>query len=338
MVKWMDDGGAQSQRLVALPFCASYVCFRPYVDEPMLRLAVRILCTAAGLSIGLQCNVAITSAFSHSRNIPEEIARTPGSPWSVVGSTRHRSRRSRKQERGCRSGQLAKRRRRPHKPPLPSIFLTNARSILNKMDELNPQMSEDKYVQDCCILIITETWLHPLAGRRAYRWDRNIDSGKSGGGGGLRIYVHTNWCKDAVIMDRHCSSDLEYLTVKCRPFLALTQFSPIHARKAFPCFDEPVYKATFSVTLRHDAQYTALSNMPEERSALEEDGAITTRFSRTPRMSTYYLAWAVCNFTFRETTSDTGVTVSERTTLGTTGFPVICSEWNLPRRSFSSSM
>lgn len=91
----------------------------------------------------------------------------------------------------------------------------------------------------------------------------------------------------------------------------MTQFSPIHARKAFPCFDEPVYKATFSLTLRHDPQYTSLANMPVESSSLsDEDGWLTNRFARTPRMSTYYLAWAVCNFTYRETQTDNGVTVS----------------------------
>uniref|UniRef100_A0A3P9IGT3 Reverse transcriptase domain-containing protein n=1 Tax=Oryzias latipes TaxID=8090 RepID=A0A3P9IGT3_ORYLA len=85
-----------------------------------------------------------------------------------------------------------------------------------------------------CILLITETWLHPLipdsaiqlAGYTAKRHDRTKDSGKSRGGG-LCVYVNNNWCTNTKTVDRHCSSDLEYVTVRCRPIYLPREFTVV---------------------------------------------------------------------------------------------------------------
>ena len=45
--------------------------------------------------------------------------------------------------------------------------------------------------------------------------------------------------------------------------IATSKFQPTYARRAFPCFDEPSFKSTFTVTLiRPSVGYIALSNMP----------------------------------------------------------------------------
>lgn len=46
-------------------------------------------------------------------------------------------------------------------------------------------------------------------------------------------------------------------------YIATTKFEPTYARQAFPCFDEPNFKAEFSVKLvcPMEDNYHALSNM-----------------------------------------------------------------------------
>lgn len=41
-----------------------------------------------------------------------------------------------------------------------------------------------------------------------------------------------------------------------------SNFKPTFARRAFPCFDEPDFKAGFSVQITHPKEYTAISNSP----------------------------------------------------------------------------
>ncbi|KAK8786672.1 hypothetical protein V5799_023557 [Amblyomma americanum] len=79
--------------------------------------------------------------------------------------------------------------------------------------------------------------------------------------------------------------------------LLLTFFEPTFARRAFPCFDEPDFKATFSVTIVRPEGYTALSTMPVKKQEERSNGFVADTFRTTMPMSTYTLAFAVLNFT-----------------------------------------
>ncbi|KAH9477731.1 Aminopeptidase 2 [Psilocybe cubensis] len=88
-------------------------------------------------------------------------------------------------------------------------------------------------------------------------------------------------------------------------FYALTQFQPTAARSAFPCWDEPLLKATFTITMISRADTVSLSNMPalSEQPILEGLDAETwkiTKFDTTPPMSTYIVALANGPFKFWE--------------------------------------
>ena len=75
-------------------------------------------------------------------------------------------------------------------------------------------------------------------------------------------------------------------------WIASTQFEATHARRAFPCWDEPAVKATFAVTLLVDRKLTALSNMNAVSETVDGEWKTVT-FGPTPRMSTYLVAWCI---------------------------------------------
>ncbi|XP_030001385.1 uncharacterized protein LOC115427118 [Sphaeramia orbicularis] len=116
-------------------------------------------------------------------------------------------------------------RKRLLRPRLPSMFMTNGRSIIPKMDELELLTTENVLMKNCSVMFITETWLHPqipdaaaeLVDRTLHRYDKTKESGRTRGGG-LCVYVHSGWCINSKIIEMHCSPNVEILAVSWRPF------------------------------------------------------------------------------------------------------------------------
>lgn len=85
--------------------------------------------------------------------------------------------------------------------------------------------------------------------------------------------------------------------------IATSQFQPTHARRAFPCFDEPSFKSHFTITLVHPKGYIALSNMPpreDHKNKPIANGLLETKFEKTTKpMVTYLVCVIVCDFTER---------------------------------------
>ncbi len=96
-----------------------------------------------------------------------------------------------------------------------------------------------------------------------------------------------------------------YLSKTAKRSYAVTQFEPTDARRAFPSFDEPALKATFEVSLTINKADTAISNtnMIADKPGPEPDQH-TVSFARTPKMSTYLVAFLVGDFQCTKGESD----------------------------------
>ena len=103
--------------------------------------------------------------------------------------------------------------------------------------------------------------------------------------------------------------------------VATTQFEATDARRAFPGWDEPDFKAVFSITLIVPEDLLAVSNSPEESREPAGEGKVAIQFADTMVMSTYLVAFVVGPFEATEALDVDGVPVRVITRGASWAFP-----------------
>ncbi len=97
-----------------------------------------------------------------------------------------------------------------------------------------------------------------------------------------------------------------------------TQMEATSARRMFPCWDEPVFRARFRLTATVPANFTAVSNMPVEREVVAgggDPGTKEVRFGETPPMPSYLVVFCAGELDAIHGEAD-GVRISVVTTKG----------------------
>jgi cytosol alanyl aminopeptidase len=80
-----------------------------------------------------------------------------------------------------------------------------------------------------------------------------------------------------------------------------TQFEDMHARRAFPSFDEPSFKIPYQLTINAPEKHVVISNTKVASRTLQ-DGWQTVVFNKTKPMPTYIIAFAIGEFDSAEIT------------------------------------
>ncbi|KAI4884329.1 hypothetical protein NFI96_003223, partial [Prochilodus magdalenae] len=160
---------------------------------------------------------------------------TAASPEAGSRKRGHRKRCARPQKRGKRAGVRTRLTSKPARAALPSILLSNVCSLENKLDCIRLQRTTQRESRDCCVFVFTETWLSDrvpdaaiqLDGLASFRADRDSALCGKTRGGGLCVYINTEWCKNSVLVSSYCSPLVEFMVVRCRPFYLPREFTAV---------------------------------------------------------------------------------------------------------------
>ncbi len=108
---------------------------------------------------------------------------------------------------------------------------------------------------------------------------------------------------------------IDYRTDDGRKQMIASHSEPSDARRIFPGWDEPAFKATFDLTVTVPERFMAVSNMPVAREEATPNGRKRVSFERTPKMSTYLFV-LVAGELERLTGEAEGITIGVVTTRG----------------------
>ena len=126
---------------------------------------------------------------------------------------------------------------------MPSITLTNARSLNNKMDELCALIKHDSDYRMSNLVCVTETWFNAkeeekdinkpvlvsddIDGFTSVRLDRDHNKTAKEKEGGLVMFVNKQWASNITIRETHNTPDYEILSVSFRPFYLPREFTQV---------------------------------------------------------------------------------------------------------------
>jgi aminopeptidase N len=108
---------------------------------------------------------------------------------------------------------------------------------------------------------------------------------------------------------------VDYPTDKGVKRMLSSHLEPADARRIFPCWDEPAFKATFALAVTVPRSFLAVSNMPVIREQPLAPDSKQVAFAPTPKMSSYLFVLTVGELE-RLTAEADGVTVGVVTTAG----------------------
>lgn len=113
------------------------------------------------------------------------------------------------------------------------------------------------------------------------------------------------------VLNKHMRGFYEstYTLNKKEQLIATTQFEATDARRCIPCFDEPHFKAVFTVRMIIPDDKEVISNTNISLVAKHSSGMKIVSFAPTPKMSTYLLAFIVGSFEYLESKTKRGVIV-----------------------------